>query len=199
MDFYWYFIEFSTETQQDFQCHTMPLLQSMQSMQCQLRIQCHLCNPLLLLKQTMPFMQYMQCQLWIQCRFCNSDNSNCACNAIYAIHTMPIVNAMPFVQPSWYLSRQCLLCNLCNAHCACNAISAIQTMPIVHAMPFMQYTQCPLCMQCHLFCETMPNMHTMPFVQAIQCQICKQCHLCNIYNANNAHNAICVHNAILTE
>ena len=79
---------------------------------------------LLLLKQAMPFMQSMLCQLCIQCRFCNSSNAHCACNAICAVCTMPIVHAMPFVQPTHAIQAD-------------NAFYAIYSMPIMHTMPFL--------------------------------------------------------------
>ena len=45
---------------------------------------------------TMPFVQFTQCQLCIQCHLCNSHNANCAYNAVYATDTMLIVHTRPF-------------------------------------------------------------------------------------------------------
>ena len=98
---------------------------------------------------------------------------------------MPIVHAMPFMQPTHAIQAD-------------NAFYAIYAMPIMHTMPFLQFKQCPLCMQCHLC--SVHNAHcacnAICFVN--QFQICKQCHSCRQYNANNAHNAICAHNTNFT-
>ena len=100
----------------------------------------------------MPILQSTQCHL------CHPHNANCADNANFEIHTMPIVHTMPIMSSD-------------NANYAHNAICAIHTMPIVHTMPIMRHTQCQLCTQCH-FCT--------------QCQFCNPHNANCAHNANFA-------------
>ena len=134
----------------------------------------------------------------MQFLLCNLHNANCAYNAIYAIHTMPIVYTMPFMQyTQCHLYIQCHLCNSHNANCAYNAIYAIHTMPIVHTMPLVLWDNAKYAYNAIYAIHTMPNVQTMPFLQHTQCQLCIQCHLCTqchfylVSNAKCAHNATC--------